>query len=91
MENSYVNRQIEPALDYSGNILPHKKWEWLLFIFITCSLTIGYNEGASMIVKLYGMLFAGLFFLYFLFHKKSLKVPPEVILYALWIIWSLVA
>lgn len=73
----------------SDNSLPRGYWEWLLSVFIIGSLTLSYIEGLSKIIILYGILFSGLFLIYFLYHRISIKVPPEIIIYFVWIVWSL--
>ena len=68
--------------------LPHKDfWKWLLIPFIIGILTLSHIEGLSKIMILYGLVFAGSFSLYFLYHRLSLQ--PEVIVYFIWFLWCL--
>ena len=77
------------SINVADNILPHKFWEWLLLPFIVGLMTISFIEGWSTTMSLYGLVFSFLFLIYFLFPYPRLKIPPEVLIYFTWIIWSL--
>lgn len=70
--------------DYS---LRRDFWSLLLVPFIVGLLTVSYFEGLSRIMILYGFILAGAFSIYFLYHR--LRLQPEVIVYFLWVVWSL--
>jgi O-antigen ligase len=63
-------------------------WEALLLFFTVGIMTLSQIEGLSGIMVVYGLILSGSFLLYFLYFK--LKVPPEVIIYFVWIAWSVV-
>ena len=73
----------------SDNILPHGLWQWLLLPFIALSMTVSFIEGWTEITILYGFVISFLFLIYFFFLSKRGNVPPEVLIYFAWIIWSL--
>jgi len=87
MQSRPVN--IDSADYYSDNILPKGFWEWTLLLFIISSLTVSYIPGLTKLTVLYGIMLVGLFFIYFLHNRVSLELPPEVVAYFIWIIWSL--
>ena len=62
-------------------------WQWLLLPFIVAMLTLSYLEGLSKIVVLYGLIISFLFLIYFIYNRLSM--PPEVVVYFGWIIWSI--
>ena len=62
--------------------------EALLMLFIIGLFTLSNIEGLSTIVVVFGILLSWLFAIYFL-HLR-LKVQPEVILFFLWIAWSII-
>lgn len=62
-------------------------WAWLLAPFIVGVMTLSNIEGVSRIMVLYGLVLAGLYSVYFLYHRLSTQ--PEVIVYFLWIAWAL--
>lgn len=63
-------------------------WEWLLVPFIIGLMTVSYIEGASRIMVLFGFLFVFLYLFYSLV-QNMINVPPEVIIFFGWIVWSL--
>lgn len=82
-KNKYMNKY------YTDHVLPNDIWDWLLLLFIISSLTISFVPGLSIITIMYGSIFSGIFLLYFLYNRISLTMPPEIIIYFLWIMWSL--
>lgn len=62
-------------------------WGVLLFPFIVGLMTLSRMAGLSKIVILYGVLVTGMFSVYFIYRKLTLL--PEVIIYFVWVIWSL--
>jgi len=77
------------SINVANNVLPHGFWEWLLLPFIVGTMTISFIEGLSTIMSLYGFVFSFLFLIFYLFPYKQLKIPPEILIYFSWIIWSL--
>lgn len=75
-----INRQ-RPGL------MPRDFWGLFLMPFIVGATSLTYMEGISTLIVLYGVLLAGCFVLYFLYNR--LETPPEVLIYMVWIIWSL--
>lgn len=82
-----IGKKRTTATNDVGRILPHGFWEWLLVPFIIGLMTLSNIEGWSKIMVLYGFIFAFLFLIYFSRHR--LKLQPEVVIYFIWIIWSL--
>lgn len=77
------------SINVSENVLPHSFWEWLLIPFVILCMTVSFIAGWSGITILYGAAFGWLFLIYFLFLYQRLNTPPEVLIYFIWIIWSL--
>lgn len=61
-------------------------WGFLLATFIIGLTTVSYVPGLSRIMVVYGLFISSLFSVYFLYHR--LRFQPEVVLYFIWIIWS---
>ena len=72
-----------------NSILPRNAFEWLLLPFIVGLLTLSHLQGFSKIMVVYGFGFAALYALNILYFKKRPNIPPEILLYFLWITWSL--
>lgn len=72
-----------------NRIVPGNLFEWLLLPFIVGLLTLSHLPGFSKIMVVYGFGFGALYVLNILYFKKRPNIPPEVILYLLWIAWSL--
>lgn len=87
--HNYELRKRNIPISIQGSSLPRGYWELLLVLFITSSMTVSFIPGLSKITILYGIIFSGLFLLYFMYHKISLRLPLEIIIYFVWIIWSL--
>ncbi len=85
--NYYINNIYEIIMKNSEYSLKRDFWKWLLVLFIVSLLTVSCIEGLSKIVILYGLIVSGVFSIYFLYHRLSFQ--PEVIIYFVWIIWSL--
>lgn len=82
-------RKAKPEIYSSNSIFPCGFWEWVLVLFIVGAMTLSEIEGLSKIPMLYGVMFSALFVIYFLYHRVSLRFPPEVIVYFVWVIWSI--
>jgi O-antigen ligase len=59
-----------------------------LFLFIIGSLTVSHIAGLSKIMILYGFILMTIFSIY-LTYNRLLRLPPEVVAYLAWIIWTL--
>jgi O-antigen ligase len=68
-------------------ILPRDFWGFLLTPFIMGVMTIGYLESLANVVVLYGVVLSFLYILQCLHHRSELQ--PEVLIYFVWIVWSL--
>ena len=77
------------SINVSDNVLPQGICEWLLLPLVILSMTISFIDGLSEITILYGFVFSCLFLIYFFVLSRRSDVPPEVLIYFAWIIWSL--
>ncbi len=81
------NNDIIQIIKNSRNAANRGFWEWFLVPFIIGLITVSYIGELNKIMILYGLIVAGLFSIYFLYHK--LRLQTEVIIYFVWVMWSL--
>ena len=62
-------------------------WKWLLIPFVMGMVTVSHLEGLSKVMILYGLFVAGLYSVYSIYNRLTLQ--PEIVIYFIWITWSL--
>lgn len=71
----------------ASRIVPRDFFGLLVIPFIIGLMTVSYVEGLTMVMALYGVCLSGIFVIYSLYHR--LEIQPEVVVYFVWITWSL--
>lgn len=76
-----------PVIWNQDTAFPRDLWSLLLIVLIAGLLTVSYIEGLTKLMAVYGAFMSSIFIVYGLHHR--LELQPEVMLYFLWIVWSL--
>ena len=63
-------------------------WEWLISLLIIGFMTISLVEQLSRVMVILGIGTSFFFAIFYLLYYRK-KIPPEVILFFIWVIWSL--
>lgn len=87
----FYNNQLKTVDEYKmldlKRIYLSDIFNWMLIPFIIGLITISHIPNFSKIMVLYGLVYSLLFLLYSFYLK--LKIPYEIFIYFLWIVWSL--
>lgn len=76
-------------MNLSRNVLSKNFWEWSLIPLIVLSMTVSFIDGWTIITILWGFFVAFTFSIYFFVFSRRSNVPPEILIYFSWIVWSL--
>lgn len=76
----------QTSLTHKGITIVHIL-EWLLVPFVIGLMTLSHLATFSRLMGLYGIVLTWMFLIYFL--NRRLKLQPEIIIYFVWIVWSL--